>query len=292
MPGVFEESKHPRGGKGSSKGGQFVSKGEGPGGGPKPFHVKAELPEESMELFGKPITHKEGGAKDTAEEYASSWMLSGGIKALQAVFNESKEPASWKPGELGLGMEHAEAIKHYQDASYELNDGLRTGEFQKGLSDVAFYEKQIKLLDEAFSKVPPLAKATTVLRGMAIGRDANAKRFFERLVPGELVYDEAFVSTTVDESVAKTFARTDGVIMEINVPAGARVLVPSYFSAYGLNNEEEVVLPRAELGTAFRVKSKKLDNFGRIRLLVDMVMLDTSYEQKKKGSESVRSAAA
>lgn len=75
---------------------------------------------------------------------------------------------------------------------------------------------------------------------------------------GEFAVQPSYTSTSIDEDLAKSFAGREGWNIEVQVPAGSRVLP-------GQDEEGELILPR---NSRFRVVSKNTEN-RIIRLILE-----------------------
>jgi hypothetical protein len=120
-------------------------------------------------------------------------------------------------------------------------------------------QQVINHLDEVITQAPKLAKDTLTYRGIW-GQKETA--FFTGLKPGDTFTDSAFVSTSLNEQIAKNFARYDkangGVILEIVNPKGTTGVFPIAQRVtvtekqVAVNSENEWLLPR---NTKFEVIS-------------------------------------
>ncbi|GAB4146856.1 MAG: hypothetical protein OHK0017_07860 [Patescibacteria group bacterium] len=133
--------------------------------------------------------------------------------------------------------DHIEAMDNYRGPAYKyINSGLRTND----LSDN--YKKTVKLLDEA-TKMDQLDPGITLYRGVK-GEFAQT---MADLVPGTVIDEIGFASTSYDKNVANGFAPPpDGIVIEIINKKGA-IGFDMYKNNPGsalAQYEKEFVLPR------------------------------------------------
>lgn len=154
-----------------------------------------------------------------------------------------------------------EALKYYMGTGYtEINQPLRNGESHSGMlpKEDAYRRNHPLSKREAvreidrFTTLGKFPENTVVYRGVSaagLGEYANNPQALK----GKTIRDKGFISTTLDESVGRNFAKyydfhhysneKPGAIFEIRVPKGTRAgMIPS--------SEREVILPR---GSRFRV---------------------------------------
>lgn len=119
-----------------------------------------------------------------------------------------------------------EAISVYRSNDYmSINAGLR-GEVP--LEGVQGVNEAIAEMDKAFENAPTLREPALLYRG---GNFEN--KMVESMVPGAVIEDKAFLSTSDNPHVASSFAggdpnmKTQGVQFEILAPTGSRYLVLS-----------------------------------------------------------------
>lgn len=115
------------------------------------------------------------------------------------------------------------------------------------------YESQKRLLDESFDHAKPTKHAMTVHRGISGDFAEKLSDMFanEELIPGTIISDKAYTSTSLLSSVAtsvlgKKDTPSRRMKMEIEVPKGSKVL---YFDQHDLGDgdktgDAEVLLPR------------------------------------------------
>lgn len=149
------------------------------------------------------------------------------------------------------------------DLGFDIRDALQ----KKGLSRNDFADDMRNLvsnMDQAFEVVPPLTKPVVVYRGVNIteSQDLYAIAFYKNLQPGQIIYDPAFSSTSIDKETASNWAaQGDDKILIIRVPAGTKAINPisswtdgytEYDTHQFAPNEKELLLPR---NTIFKVLS-------------------------------------
>ncbi len=183
-------------------------------------------------------------------------------------FNDISEAQAWGENgfsewEKSLSTQERKAFELYQSTEYrEINDTLRTG---------GTLDKQQRSLTKNLDA--SLARA-------AIDRDIVAYRGFssewyvdnfDRL-PGTIITDNAYLSTSVDRAVGKKFADYaigDGVtpiIAEIRLPTGAKA---AYVNTLPSLSESEVLIAR---GTQYRVISAAVDDEGMRRIIMEAII--------------------
>jgi hypothetical protein len=109
--------------------------------------------------------------------------------------------------------------------------------------DKEHYEKMAVKIDSLITKQPPLKGEEIVYRGMNPPKDLA-----KQLVKGAIIEDKGFMSTTIDQNVAKNFGSTT---MTIRVPKGAQMVkVQDYIKGTTADNERESILPR---GTKLKI---------------------------------------
>ena len=155
---------------------------------------------------------------------------------------------------------------------------LITSILTKGLdATVADMENLIKNIDQAFEVVPPLTQPIVVYRGVGLtsSRDPYIPAFYRNLKPGDLIYDPALSSTSIDKNLAQKWAaQPDDAILIIRLPAGSKTINPisswrSGVSEMNLHshapNEKELLLPR---NSVFKV-IKSDGKFIEVELVLD-----------------------
>jgi hypothetical protein len=126
--------------------------------------------------------------------------------------------------ESRLTVEQRSALSGYRATNFfVVNDDLRRGETTEGFAD------GIRHLDEALAS-SPLASDTVVYRGVGAGRKVFGDRWDGDLT-GATWTERAYVSTTVDESVAVDITSFGGE----RTPAVLRLVVPKDIHAVQLS---------------------------------------------------------
>jgi hypothetical protein len=138
--------------------------------------------------------------------------------------------------ENGLSDEQKVAVRKYTKTWHEeINEGLRDGKPIDEIPD-ELARHYARNLDAAMQSAPGFKEDTIVFRG--IDYDPNLK-------VGDTFLDKGFMSTSIEPTVADTFALYDEetpVVFEINYPAETPA---AYVSDVGGNGSElEVLLPR------------------------------------------------
>lgn len=146
-------------------------------------------------------------------------------------------------------------LKYYiTDDGLALNRQLRTGE--------RLSIKQTNVVNgitSAMEDTPNIKQPLTVYRGIKQNSDSSSA--FNQIKEGDIFQDSGFVSTSLSSYVAGEMANANatidkqGILMKINVPAGAEGIYPNSFLK-GLNpygQEVEFLLP---MNSKFKVNSK------------------------------------
>ena len=106
----------------------------------------------------------------------------------------------------------------------------------------------VSAMDRAFISVAPLSSQIVVHRGFS--NDQSILGSVGSHVGGVFI-DNGFISTSTNEGTSKSFG-SSGVLCDIIVPAGVRVVKPGTIS--GHSTEKEIILNR---GTKFKIVSDK-----------------------------------
>ena len=158
---------------------------------------------------------------------------------------------------------------------------------------VADMENLIKNIDQAFEVVPPLTKPIVVYRGVGLtsSRDPYIPAFYRNLKPGDLIYDPALSSTSIDKNLAQKWAaQPDDAILIIRLPAGSKTINPISSWRSGVSemdlhshapNEKELLLPR---NSVFKV-IKSDGKFIEVELVLDEKI--TSATNTRTGSKQL-----
>lgn len=139
----------------------------------------------------------------------------------------------------GLSKQESYAFAFYQSPSgYPLiNEQLRGRNVVH--ADLPLAKKQIKFLDQALEKAPPLKKDTLVYRGFSMEQFGNLK-------PGSVIQDKGFVSTSVTKEGAGSFRA-------FGQQAFAKIILPKGTRAIG-GSTKEMLLSR---NSKFKISSIK-----------------------------------
>lgn len=184
------------------------------------------------------------GQQEWVSRGEAAWAVRG--EAARAA-HEAAEPLTGDAVHAAAGtpdLDNAEAQAlwlYTSDTKYSsvINDGLQRGE-EPGA--------EVRGLDSAIAKAPPLPRAAVVYRG---GHwDASLK-------PGDVLEEKGFTSTTTRQAAAEPVfamfpAERRVQLAQVTIPAGMRVLSAANQGSRLDQNagEAEVILPR---GTRFRV---------------------------------------
>lgn len=133
------------------------------------------------------------------------------------------------------------------DVAEQLNRTLRNGTF----GPRSKWREIADGLDAAFDRVDPLDEAGLVYRGCK-------PKFLNKLVPGSVIEDAGYMSTSPSRGVAESFAgRTFGsAVFEIKLPRGMKALDINEAAGSAYGSEREVLLPR---GTKMVIESIRED---------------------------------
>jgi hypothetical protein len=154
------------------------------------------------------------------------------------------------PAKVGLETAHQNALRQYAASIYQpVNKGLRD---RTQLSSLE--QEVVRTLDEAFDR----AMKTTELMQLFRAAGEEFADYVDAIKVGEDLTDEAFVSTTTDERLARTFLSGQPgekkVLVEIVLPKDSRAIDTSPFNPF--KGENEVLLPR---NTKFRYLGMERD---------------------------------
>ena len=119
------------------------------------------------------------------------------------------------------------SIQEYTNYQYScINGFLRTGQIKDGCNETLM-KHHIKNIDTAFRLTTPLEYPLVVYRGVR-------KR--------EYITTKSYMSTSIEETTAITFARDNCCMLVITIPAGSKVLNLTELSVF--TGEQEILLPR------------------------------------------------
>lgn len=132
----------------------------------------------------------------------------------------------------------------------EINQGLRLGKAEPEIID------KINQLEALFT---PVTENVTVYRGLKLRQNSPFAQRVKNLKVGDVLSDDAFLSTTSDVNIARTFKRGNGIVLNINIPKGTKILDVEKFRSNKIfmdnggntiRNEAEILLPR---GTSLKI---------------------------------------
>jgi hypothetical protein len=125
------------------------------------------------------------------------------------------------------------------------NYGKSLDELEKAATTDADKEtiERIKKIEDAIYN-SPLSKNFTLYRGIEILDDDEFPNVLASLKVGEPVYDASIVSTSSDPAVAEKFTGGQGIIFEIDAPAGTPAFETAPFHNDLMVLEDEYMLPR------------------------------------------------
>jgi hypothetical protein len=109
-------------------------------------------------------------------------------------------------------------------------------------ADKATIERIKKIEDAIYNS--PLSENFTLYRGIEILDDDEFPNVIASLKVGEPVYDASIVSTSSDPAVAEKFTGGQGIIFEIDAPAGTPAFETAPFHNDLMILEDEYMLPR------------------------------------------------
>jgi len=122
-----------------------------------------------------------------------------------------------------MSLDHHEALNWLSGGDYEkFNKSMR-----KNRPLDSTEQKNLKLIDEIFYRIPPLKDSITVYKGK------KSKNLYT---------DKAFVSTSIELKQAMGFTGNTCCIVQITVPPGAKIIPMRNFSSS--RYEEEILLDR------------------------------------------------
>jgi 8-oxo-dGTP pyrophosphatase MutT (NUDIX family) len=145
----------------------------------------------------------------------------------------------------GLTSSEESAVLKYTGSFHDtLNSALRKGDTQT-------YASEVKALDSAVSKLQ-LQQDVTLFRGVSPGA---VSKFQNSLVPGAVISDKGFVSTSTSFNTAQIFA-DGGMVLQIYAKKGSKAVPINGESHHP--NEAEVLLPRGSQFKVLKVEGNKI----------------------------------
>lgn len=195
--------------------------------------------------FGKP---------DQPRDYHGRWGKSG----ASAKYSTDAEHVASDPD---LEKKYQSAINVYTDEfGYTMNAYARdlkdSDYYPDNDDDLTDADEYVGRLTTMFHEAKPLKESITVYRGV---RDASTI-FGEKVKPGTVLTDKAFMSTTAHGDYATEYATSvgrDATIMNIEVPTGMKALTLSGESGGFSDESSEILLPS---NTKLHVVSDKSDD--------------------------------
>jgi hypothetical protein len=140
-------------------------------------------------------------------------------------------------GEMRQSADHISALSAYRATLYrQINDVLRG--IEEPTPEIV---RLVALIDDCFLYIPNSLELT-VYRGLGV--DALNSLLRQNPKQGTRVVESSFISTSLDETVARRFASIGGtlVAMKIRVsPNCCRIVMSDHFPD---DEEQEVLLPR------------------------------------------------
>lgn len=161
-----------------------------------------------------------------------------------------------------LAAEQAQAASDYTAGGFhEINESLR--DFDTDSST----QEQVDLINGAIDGTPGLPGDTTLYRGIS-GQEYVDAYLNGDLSIGDIVTDEAFMSTSLDPNIAEGFFSRDnqGVIYQILAPEGTSGIYVAPIS--NLEEEAEWLLPS---GTSLQIVDIDTSNPDAIQVIMEIV---------------------
>lgn len=200
---------------------------------------------------------KEAGKKKQVEQLQQMLRDLGESEGnKQQVFSSKKEMDKWgkenfSSWEKGLSKEEKKALLQYAGPMFfDTNSSLR--------SDGSVPEKwkdSVKNLDAAIEK-STIPNDIVAYRGLWLDGKEQSQKFVEKFVPGAILSDPGFMSTSINREIASDFGGEklgSGIVIEIKVPKGSK---GAYMDVLPENakhfKQNELLLPR---GAKFKVVS-------------------------------------
>ena len=132
------------------------------------------------------------------------------------------------------------ALPEFWGGEPMINDRLRGDYLQNE------FDTQIANAKEFFQNIPALERPVKVFRGIVVEEPSAGVNAFSNFVRtwkvGDVIEEPGFMSTTIDRDMAEGFAN-DGIVIEIDIPKGAKVATPTMFGDIYQSIENELTLP-------------------------------------------------
>jgi len=162
----------------------------------------------------------------------------------------------WKPSQVP-GLKSKAGAYHYSGGSYtDINTQLRKYKSATGGNNDA----AIAQMDKEFAAVPPLTQGIVTTRRMS--DKGPFPEIPPPMEPGAVYMDHGYSSTSKDPGVW-----SGSVVMEVRIPAGARVLDLNHTTGSQHANEKEILLNR---GSKYKIVSDG-KVAGERRIVVELV---------------------
>lgn len=148
---------------------------------------------------------------------------------------------------INLPKDIQDAIILYTQQAYQTINNFLEGyhtTFRNNTEKVRILNT-ISKLDYAFDKAPPTKQEITLYRGLELPYFTPDKRNKSRLLLNYRGRYLGFISTSLDENAAETFARNKCCVLKIIVPPGTKLLYVASISEFA--EEQEVVIPRKSI---------------------------------------------
>lgn len=162
-------------------------------------------------------------------------------------------PAAKPADESSITGEELQAVKQYQGADFAfINTWMRNPDNGGNQADGKMYLRKADQIERVIQKQPALKGEEVVYRGLRPTKEMKAN-----LVPGGMISDKGFMSTTTDREVAKNFGN---VVMTIRVPKGHKALrMTDLVDTPSAKREKEMLLPR---GTKLKITHVREEKTG------------------------------
>ncbi|AWY07328.1 hypothetical protein SEA_JACKIEB_8 [Streptomyces phage JackieB] len=169
---------------------------------------------------------------------------------------EESANGGWKPSQVP-GLKSSAGAYHYSGGSYtDINAQLRKYKSATGGNNDA----AIAQMDKEFAAVPPLTQGIVTTRRMS--DKGPFPEIPPPMEPGAVYMDHGYSSTSKDPGVW-----SGSVVMEVRIPAGARVLDLNHTTGSQHSNEKEILLNR---GSKYKIVSDG-KVAGERRIVVELV---------------------
>lgn len=207
----------------------------------------------SVELMPGAVPPK-SYSKDLAEHPSYADAVAAGFTPVNP---EVSANGGWKPSDVP-GLKSTKGAYHYSGNAYtEINAQLRKYKSATGGNNDA----AIAQMDKEFAAVPPLTAGIVTTRRMS--SNGPFPDFPPAMEPGAVFKDHGYSSTSKDPGVW-----SGKVVMQVRVPAGAKVLDLNHTTGSQHSGEKEILLNR---GSQYRIVSDGM-TAGERRIVVELVV--------------------